>query len=72
MFPVLSEDDLKVPLTQCCGSGRFLTGSGSDFQKRPDPVRFQIRIRSHTSGSGYDQKDPDPTGSRSATLLLQE
>jgi hypothetical protein len=23
---------------QCCGSGRFLTGSGSDFRKRPDPV----------------------------------
>jgi hypothetical protein len=22
---------------QCCGSGRFLTGSGSDFRKRPDP-----------------------------------
>jgi hypothetical protein len=23
---------------QCCGSGRFLTGSGSAFRKRPDPV----------------------------------
>jgi hypothetical protein len=23
---------------QCCGSGQILTGSGSDFQKRPDPV----------------------------------
>jgi hypothetical protein len=22
---------------QCCGSGRILTGSGSDFRKRPDP-----------------------------------
>jgi hypothetical protein len=22
---------------QCCGSGRFLTGSGSDFRKRSDP-----------------------------------
>jgi hypothetical protein len=21
----------------CCGSGRFLNGSGSDFRKRPDP-----------------------------------
>jgi hypothetical protein len=24
-------------LRQCCGSGRFLTGSGSDFRKRLDP-----------------------------------
>jgi hypothetical protein len=23
---------------QCCGSGRFFTGSGSDFRKCPDPV----------------------------------
>jgi hypothetical protein len=23
--------------TQCCGSGLFLTGSGSDLRKRPDP-----------------------------------
>jgi hypothetical protein len=22
---------------QCCGSGRFLTGPGSDFGKLPDP-----------------------------------
>jgi hypothetical protein len=25
------------PVIQCCGSRRFLTGSGSDFRKRPDP-----------------------------------
>jgi hypothetical protein len=24
-------------LEQCCGSGRFLIGSGSDFRKRPEP-----------------------------------
>jgi hypothetical protein len=28
--------DLSYSSKQCCGSGRFLTGSGSDFQKRPD------------------------------------
>jgi hypothetical protein len=28
---------VRVCIRQCCGSGRFLTGSGSDFRKRPDP-----------------------------------
>jgi hypothetical protein len=28
---------LFVRSEQCCGIGRFLTGTGSDFWKRPDP-----------------------------------
>jgi hypothetical protein len=31
-------------------------------------IKARIRIRSHTSGSGSDQKGPDSTGSGSATL----
>jgi hypothetical protein len=38
LYSVLYENVLsKCPVYQCCGSGRFLTGSGSDFWKRPDP-----------------------------------
>jgi hypothetical protein len=32
-------------------------------------IKARIRIRSQTSGSGFDKKGPDPTGSGSATLL---
>jgi hypothetical protein len=33
-------------------------------------ARIRIWIRSQTSGSGSDQKGPDPTGSGSATLVI--
>jgi hypothetical protein len=98
-----------IRLVKVLRSGRFLTGSGSDFYKRPDPnpdpglnkfrpsffwkyfwlkyskvqawpkklcSRFlkYLWLFTHTkklrpgSGSGSDQKDPDQTGSGSATL----
>jgi hypothetical protein len=33
-------------------------------------IRIRKRVRSQMSGSGSDQKGPDPTGSESATLLI--
>jgi hypothetical protein len=31
------EDNKMYPAVQCCGSGRFSTGSGLVFLKRPNP-----------------------------------
>jgi hypothetical protein len=40
----------RTEFEQCCGSGRFLTGSGSDFRKRsdpdPDPNKFSANFLS--------------------------
>jgi hypothetical protein len=45
---------------QCCGSGRFLTGSGSEFGKRPDQ-----------DSEPYPVSDPDPDLNKfSAKFLL--
>ena len=38
--------DLFLQRTECCGSGTFLTGTGSDAQKFRDP-KIRVRITSN-------------------------
>jgi hypothetical protein len=37
---ILTVYAVRIRENQCCGSRRFLTGSGSDYSKRPDPVPY--------------------------------
>jgi hypothetical protein len=48
-------------LKQCCGSGRFLTGSGSDFWQRPDP-----------DPDSAPDPDPDPDPNKFSTNCFQK